>query len=240
MPSIPELTRSSSLIFTGTVVQVGASTVPRLQPSEDLVTVRVDRGLRVDPVLGDLQGKTITVASAAPGSLSPGQKAIFFTQSWMHGQGIAVREVGHLDAAQEASVAAAVAQLPQTHLRDRLRSAELVVQAEVVRINPVERTSFERNAALWAAAELKIETVLRGKPPTSVVVYFPTSNHPMWARAPRFAPHQRGIFILHAPNRDRTPSEATLGPDALVALDPADFQPDSRLDEVRQMLGTHK
>lgn len=49
--ALEKLICSSSLIFSGTVVQRGVSTVPILQPSENLVVVRVDRGLRVDPLL---------------------------------------------------------------------------------------------------------------------------------------------------------------------------------------------
>jgi len=238
MPSILDMTLSASLIFSGTVVNRGTSTVPILPPNEKLVVVRVDRALRADPVLGDLQGKMITVAAAAPESVSIGQRAVFFTNSWIHGRGIAVRELEHLDIREEDGVAAAVAQLPQVHLQERLQSAELVADAEVVSVSPVERASFERNAALWAAAKLKVEGVLRGSPHKSTVVYFPTSDHPLWVRAPRFKERQRGIFILHAPSRNATPSEATLGADSLVALDPADFQPESQLHEIEKLLGT--
>lgn len=234
--SLEELVRSSGLIFSGTVAQRSASTVPILPPSDNLVVVRVDRGLRVDPVLGDLRGKMVTVETRTPGELKPEQQAIFFTQSLIHGRGIAVREVDRMGVGEEQSVAAVVSQLPQLHLQERLQSAEVVAEAEVVRISPVERTSFERNAALWTAAELKISKVLRGKPLKSAVVYFPTSDHPMWARAPRFKEHQRGIFILHGPSREASPSLAALGADSLVALDPEDFQPESQLNEVKKSL----
>jgi hypothetical protein len=236
MPSIPELTRSSSFIFSGTVMEHGRSTVPDVPSSDKLVVVRLDRPLRVDPVLGDLRGKMITVAAIAPASLSAGQQAVFFTQSWVHGRGIAVREIEHRDIAQEHEVVAAVAQLPQLHLSDRLQSAELVVAAEVVRIQPVPRASFERNAAHWAEAELRVTEALHGRPAASTLVYFPTSDHPVWARAPRFQQHQKGIFILRSPSR-RTPSEASLPANALVAPDPADYQPDSQLQEVEKLLG---
>src|SRR5215469_14512341 len=96
MPSFDDLARQASLIFTGTVTELGASTVPLLPANEKLVVVRVDRGLRVDPVLGDLRGKLITV-DAAPRTLKVGQRAIFFTRSWIHGRGIAVHEVAHVD-----------------------------------------------------------------------------------------------------------------------------------------------
>jgi hypothetical protein len=237
MPPTLELTLSAGLIFSGTVVERGTSTVPALPPSQKLIVVRVDRPLRVDPVLGDLRGKLITVAAIAPETLSPGERAVFFTNSWIHGRGIAVREVEHMDIREEDQVASTVSQLPEVHLRDRLRSAELVVDAKVTRISSVERTTFERNAALWAAAELKVEAVLRGTARESTVVYFPTSDHPVWARAPRFTERQRGIFILRAPSRNATPSEAALEADSFVALDPADFQPESQLAEVEKLLG---
>jgi hypothetical protein len=238
MPSVLELARSSGLIFSGTVVQRGTSTVPAVPPSSNLVVVRVDRGIRVDPVHGDIKGKLITVVPTE--ALAPGQRAVFFTNSWIHGQGIAVREVAHLDPGEEARAAEAVSQLPLLHLQERLQGAELVARGEVVRVSAVERKTFERNAPLWAAAELKVDRALRGKPRTSATVYFPTSDHPMWVGAPRFKERQRGIFILRAPSRNATPSEAALAADSLVALDAADVQPESGLHAVEELLGAIK
>jgi len=198
--------------------------------------VRVDRGLRVEPVLGDLRSKLVTVATSAPESLSMGQKAVFFTNSWIHGQGIAAREVEHIDVGEEDRVAASVSQLPLAHLRERLQNAELVAEGQILGVGTVERMTFERNAALWKSAELRIEKVLSGKGAKSTVVYFPTSTHPMWARAPRLTAGQRGVFILRAPSRRASPSEAALPTDSLVALDPADVQPESQLHEVEKLI----
>src|SRR5215470_4517755 len=121
MPSISELTRSAGFIFSGTVVERGKSTVPAVKPNEKLVVVRFDRGLRIEPVLGDLRGKMITLAATASEVFVPGQKAVFFANSWVHGGGIAVREIGHVDISEEDRVAAAIDQLPQAHLEERLR-----------------------------------------------------------------------------------------------------------------------
>jgi hypothetical protein len=240
MESATELVRSSGLIFTGTVLERGRSTVPQLPSSPDLVVVRIDRGIRVDPVLGDLSGKDITVVPIAPEELKPGQRAVFFTNSWIHGQGIAVREVRHLDVAEERAVAQAVNDLPRVHIVERLQSAELVAHAQVARVSLVERTRFASNDAIWAKAELKILETLRGKKRAKANLYFPTSNHPKWASAPRFEEGERAILALHAPNREATPSEATLEPGALVALDPDDFQPESQRSEIEGLLGTIK
>jgi hypothetical protein len=233
--SILNLTRSSGLIFSGTVVRLGESTVPSLPPDKDFVVIKVERGLRVDPVLGDLKGKLITMAPAKPGSLRPEERAVFFTHSWIHGDGIAVRELAHADVQAEPEVAALVERLPEFHLADRLLAAKLVVVAEVVEIKHLKRTSYERDAALWAAAQLRIERVLRGVPTEPVIVYFPTSVGPPWFNAPRFEVRQRGVFILHAPS-DKTLSDKSLPSDGLVALDPTDFLPESRLPQVEKVL----
>ena len=103
--------------------------------------MRLERGLRVSPVLGDLSGKVITVAVKAPELFTAGQKAVFFTNSWVHGKGIAVREVDHPDVGNEDEVAKAVEQLPQLYLMDRLKSADLVVEAEVEQISAVKQRS---------------------------------------------------------------------------------------------------
>jgi hypothetical protein len=234
---LDELVRSSSLIFTGTVVDRGRSTLPSLQDRDDLVVVRVDRGLRVDPVLGNLRGKTITVATAAPEALEVGKEAVFFTNSWIHGQGIAVREVQHSDTRGAREVAAAVGRLPELDLLDQLLTAELVVHAQVRQVTQLPRTTFERNAALWAVAELDVEQVLRGQPRASTQVHFPTAVGPPWTQAPRFEEGQRGIFLLRPPP-GRNPSERSLEPGSLVALNPDDFQPESRLPEVERLLAS--
>ena len=198
-----DLVRGSGLIFAGTVIDRGKSSVPAVPANPNLLTVRLDRSLRSDPILGDLRGKTITVATRAPETLQAGDRAVFLTNSWIHGRGIAAREVEHLDAQSENDVAAAVDELPRLHLMDRLRSAELVADAEVVKIRPAEQRGPERKAALWAEAQLRIRKVLKGAPAQSTHVYFPTAEWPPWTNAPRFTQRQKGVFILHAPAQDR-------------------------------------
>ena len=92
MPSIAELTKQSSLIFSGTVEKLGGSTVSVLKSEERYAIVRVEQGFFVDPALGNLSGRLITVVPTA-GGLRVGEKAVFFTLSLIHGGGIAVREI---------------------------------------------------------------------------------------------------------------------------------------------------
>lgn len=236
MASVSDLTRESSLVFTGTVLERGTSSVPSVPANDNLVVARVDRPLRVDPALGDLTGQRITILAAAPHSLRVGQQALFFTHSWIHGRGIAVRELDHVEATQADAVAQAVTQLPQDHLVERLRSAVLVVDAQVTNVGPPDRSSRIRKAAWWAPADLDIKQVLRGRQRKSAVVYFPTADWPPWTRAPHFKAHQRGIFLLHAPREPASPAEAAFKSGSFVALDPADFQPESQLSHITKLL----
>jgi hypothetical protein len=241
MPSIVELTRASSLIFTGTVVEIGASTVPILRARNDFAVVRVDRGLRVDPALGDLRGRVVTVAPVRGDALRVEQQAVFFTRSWIHGGGIAVREIAHETMNAEREVVAAVHQLPDMHLQDRLKSADLVVLGEVIATRPVERITPERDRPLWWVAELRVDSVLKGSAKLdggTVEVHYPTSDARPWYRAPRFEKGQRAAVLLH---RDAPKAAASLRTidrsGTLTALDPADVQPESRFAELRQLLG---
>ena len=64
--SVEELTRASSFVFSGTVQDVGASNVPTVEPSDTTVLVRIERGLRTDPALGDVRGRLVTVMHLHP------------------------------------------------------------------------------------------------------------------------------------------------------------------------------
>jgi hypothetical protein len=234
--SIDALVQSAGMIFSGTVTEIGASSVPTLPPSPSLGVVLVDRTFRADEILGDLQGRSITVEPREGDALHRGEQAIFFTRSWIHDRGIAVDEVARLDVSEAAAVADAVARLPELHLGDRLQDAAAVVEGTVAGVRPVEQKTRERNAAKWAAADLNVTRVLHGDAPESVVVYFPTADHPLWEDAPRFYEGQSGIFVLRSPARDATPSEASLEEGSFTALDPADFQQESQLPVVQKLI----
>lgn len=113
LTSTSELVQATTFIFAGTVLELGASSVPAVPPDTKLITARLDRSLRVDPVLGDLQGQTITVDVGSSETFEIGQQYVFFADSWVHGRGIAVRETAHVDAAEAERVAELVASLPE-------------------------------------------------------------------------------------------------------------------------------
>jgi hypothetical protein len=122
------------------------------------------------------------------------------------------------------------------HMRDLLPSAEFVVLAEVMEVRAIPHQSVGRHAPNWAMAVLRVETALKGQA-QEVRLLFPTSQTVEWFNAPRFEPKQRGIFIIHRrePLAPRWIDESAMGT-ALTALEPADFQPESRLDDVKELL----
>jgi hypothetical protein len=224
---IKELVRTSSLIFTGRVVALGASSVANLPPQPNFALVTVDRAERSDPALGELRGRQVTVVLHQRGELQESDRAVFFTLDWIHGGGIAAREVGHVDAGQEAEVSAELARLPERHLAERLANAVLVVIAEVRGVKPTLFDIRWRNAPQWAAALLDIGQLLSGKSVQKTTVLFPTSLRPTWLSAPRLEKGQRAIFILHqVPAWTVLPESGTNSlEDRFTALDPADVQP---------------
>jgi len=236
--SIFDLTRSASLIFSGTVVKLGASDLPTLPAREHYAVIQVDRGLRVDPALGNLRSKSITMATKpGSGDLEEGQKAVFFTQSWIQAKGIAVQEVGRLGIESEDAVAKAVADLPDLHLKDRLQSAQRVLLAEVSEIRDMPNQKRARDAPFWSVAVLRVIEALKGGT-ESAQVFFPTSKTRPWFRAPRFTPYQRGVFLLHAdePRAVGWLEGTTAADETFTALDPADFQPESKVEEIKRLL----
>jgi hypothetical protein len=237
-PEIQKLVQDSNLIFSGTVVEMGASSVANLAPRDNFAVVWVDRPLSSDPALGDLRRRKVTVELLDREELQPDQKMIFFTLNWIQGKGIAAREIAHMETQHEDEVAAEVARMPERHLAERLADSILVVVADVAETNPTPFDVRWRNAPQWATATLRNVEGLQGQPPDDMVVLFPTSARPMWARAPRLKGGQRGIFLLHRP--PDWPPLPDLGPDlssaVFTVLDPADVQPASQRSLIEKML----
>ncbi len=235
MQSISDLVQASTFIFSGTVLELRASSAQIVTPDERLISVRLYESLRVDPVLGDVRGKTIIVAVDSTEQFEVGQQAVFFANSAVHGREIAVREVAHVDVGQAGLVAAAVAQLPRRHLLDRLEDATVVVDATIANIDPPGFT-FDQHDGLWAEAHMQINATLKGTVPSPPVFYFATAEWPPFDRMPRFRPGQVGIFILHVPPVETPTDGGTLPAGSLVAVDAADFQESSETSHIERLL----
>jgi len=154
-----------------------------------------------------------------------------------HRAQIVLREVGHRDVGvkNEREVAAAVEALPDKHLKARLETADIVIVGTVERVRQSgikEPISF--HSPRWMYADVKVANPLKGgRKGEKIALLFPSGRDVLWAGAHRFAEHEEGVFLLH-----RGAAKWGAPPDALTALDPADFQPSDALPRIQQLL-TH-
>jgi hypothetical protein len=241
-PAIQQLVHDSNLIFSGTVVELDASSVANLPPRENFAVVLVDNPLRFDSALGDLRGRKITVSLVKSGVLQPHEKTIFFTLNWIQGGGIAAREVAHLNPQREDEIADEVARLPERHLAERLGSAMLVLVAEVSKTKTTPFDIRSRDAPQWAIASFRNIEALLGKPGENMIVLFPTSGRPIWSRSPRLKKGERAIYLLHRPpDWPRVPDfSPKLTSAVYTLLDPADRQPESQRPLIEKLLSERR
>ena len=243
--SLLELVERSSFIFAGTVTSLGPSPVRVLASLSGLAVVHFDRGFLTNPVLGDLEGRPITVqlaretvaASAHASTLK--RRFIFFATAWVHGKEIAVTEIGRLDDTpeNEQEVARIVASLPQNHLNERIASAVLIVHGrvrEIARAADIPGNGTEHDP-LWMRAFIEVVETVKGSAPKAsqshvVELLFPGSGDHAFRNVPRPQLNEEAVFLLHAAQGRLLP------PSALVAPDRADIQAPANLPVVKRQL----
>ena len=246
--SLLDTIQRSSFIFAGTVTAPTGSSLRVLPARPGLAVVLFERGFLINPMLGKLDGRPITVRLAQEGAgasaVRSGQRLLFFTTAWVHGEQIAVSELARLPADEktEQEVTQILASLPEHHLRERIAAAVLIVRGVVSKIERAADVPepISEHAARWMRAWIEVAEVLKGvlspadipgiAAKGTVALFFPGSGDRAYRDIPRPKHHQSGVFLLH-PGRPPLPKEA------LVALDPADIQSDNQLATVRRLLG---
>jgi hypothetical protein len=236
----------ASFVFAGTVTSLGESSLHVLRSRPGLAIVRFDRGFLVNPVLGKLEGQPITVQitgeNVGTGKLARGQRLIFFTTAWVHGEHVAVTALTWLpaDAKTEKELIRFMASLPERHLSERIATAELIVHGtvkEIARAADIPRTATEHDP-YWMRAIIDVIEALKGEPDVpgrqkraTAALLFPGSRDIAFRDVPRPKLHQEAVFLLQ---RAATPP---MPQNAHVAPDPADIQPASELPTIRRLLG---
>jgi hypothetical protein len=232
---LDDLVAGSSLAFRGTVLRLGASTEPLVPAAQDTAVVRVEETLRGAGTQGELAGQEITVRLRNPSGWKPGQEAVFFASVEVYGKTVAVREVGHLPVSGDLQkgIAEAVQRLADRGLGERLARAELVVVGTVARVEALPRRgSLSEHDPQWGRAVLRVEAVLKGKPPQGeLAILFARSRDVRWYRAPKLKEGQAGVFLLHPAEEDRQAGE-------LALLDPLDAQPAEQRQRIERLLGS--
>ncbi len=236
----------------GTVRRVGASDVPTIPASDATVVVAVDEVLHAPDALAGFGGQEVTVRLAAPGSVSEGERATFFTTVLAFADGLGLAELEHHPADAEVSalanrVADARTSATEQRMQDHVARADVIVSGRVADVRPPSQASVlaagtespvSEHDAHWMEAVLAVDSVVKGTPPAGeTVVLFPSSMDVAWARAPKLEVGREGVFLLHSrePSAELSPRLRAGGPPVLMALDPLDVQPPEEIDHLRQL-----
>jgi hypothetical protein len=217
----PKQPEPASIVFEGTITKVGEATSKQFPDAASCVVVRVDRFLRVPDELSEDLGeyRHITVKVLKPREAKVGKRGRFYTDVWMVADETAVSEKpGQND--------------PENRLAARLAAADIVVVGRVASVRPAPpdpRQKVTEHDPAWMDAIVTIDSRLKGELPAEqkqLTVRFAGSDDVAWFDAPKFKKDQHGVWVL---NKDPKSGQ-------LIATDPADFQPDARLDAIKKLL----
>ena len=218
------LVKQSSIIFAGTVSRVAATSFAGVPKSARTIVVHVDSVLKKPATVSLKSGDSVTVEVKDASAFQEGAQATFYTDGWIFGSGLAVKELGHLLGAASEPVPAAgmnapgqmQGQLSDQQLKDRMNESDFVVVGRVTDVHKWNVPKTKSGAPLhvtehdpdWHEAVVTVESVLKGGQVkgNKVIVRFAQRNDVAWVNSPRFTKDQKGIFCL---NRDKTSGAPT-------------------------------
>jgi hypothetical protein len=258
MGSQAALVQQSTIIFAGTVSQLAATSFADVPKSEQTIVVHVDSVLKKPPAVSLKKGDNVTVEVKDPSAFQPGMEVTFYTDGWMFGSGVAVKELSHTSTpsggkpgeilrAEEKALGQIEQQISDGELKQRLASADFVVIGRVMDVRkwtapdvasvPHRVTEHDPD---WHDAVIKIESVLKGPKPkkNKLVVRFPQCNDVAWAHAPKFEKREEGIFFLKKDEVSGVPVALLDGTEvnAYTCLRPGDWLRKSEEARVRSLL----
>jgi hypothetical protein len=250
------LVKQSSIVFAGTVSQLGATSFVGVPKSAQTVVVRVDSVLKKPSAVSLKKGDNVTVELKDPSAFQQGTQATFYTEGWIFGSGVAVKELGHEfrsgtgeaakpAGADEKAYQQAQERISDQELQDRLNAADFVV---IGRVTDVHRWNAPKSATTrvsehdpdWHEAVVEVQSVLKGGQVkgNKVVVRFPGRNDVAWVHSPKFEKNQQGIFCLNRDQATGVPTEKVGGRQVAVytCLGHGDSLPMSDAPRVRALL----
>jgi hypothetical protein len=248
-------------VFEGSVKSISDSNVSAVPADDKTAVVQVDHVRLAPRALAGFAGKEITLRMAANEKLAAGDRAIFFTDSLVFADHLAVQSMGHDPVVSVEAKAACGARPVVQKLRRRIDQAQAVVSGQVTEVRPSIPATVKAMAAggpampvgrisehapFWHDAVIDVSGVQKGPRQKRVVVRFPTSTDVKWRKAPQFKKGQKGVWLLHsvsaAPVKAKSAAarlKAAAAPPAAefyTALDPNDFHPASEASIVQAML----
>ncbi|HEV3304478.1 MAG TPA: hypothetical protein VG055_32810 [Planctomycetaceae bacterium] len=239
-------------VFQGSVVRTAATTLSAVKPSDKTIVVKVNKVIQPSSKAATrYEGKEVTVVlEKKPPELKPETEGVFYTNSLVSGDGLAVKGVvdihpGH----QDSVVAAATARRDDAVVRQAQR-ADLVVSGKVVAIrepdsnvlNAGGRLRITEHPARWREAEIEVQSVEKGPNRQRIRVLFPLSHDVLWKAAPKYQVGEEGIWFLHKNQTETAPVHRWMGAmtatqqDGYTALSPADFHPKASAERVKPLI----
>jgi len=255
-----DLLKKSDLIFVGTVKKVAAASFSDVPVSGRTLVVVVEAVLQKPDAVSLARGDEVTVEAKEGSFFQPGGQATFYTEAWIFGEGLAVREVGHevaqaLAATESAALRAREDDMTRLkrsvadrELKERLASAAVVAVGRVKSVRPASRlreaaggppARVSEHDPNWQEAVVHVETGLKGvEANRDIVVRFPGSMDIAWHLAPKFKAGQEGTFILQK-DQVRGIAKATLegvAVESYTALSAEDVLSTQDAERVRALL----
>ena len=162
----------------GTVRRVGASDVPTIPASDATAVVAVEEVLHAPDAMAGFGGQEVTVRLAAPGSVSEGQRATFFTTVLAFGDSLGLAELEHQPAEEEVSALAgrvtdARASAAEQRMQDQVNRADVIVSGRVTDVRqppaasvlaPGTETPVSEHDPQWMEAVVAVDSVVKGQP----------------------------------------------------------------------------
>jgi len=251
--------KQSSITFVGTVSQVASTSLASVPKSAQTIVVRVDSVLKKPAAVSLKKGDTVTVEVKDPAAFQEGTQATFYTEGWIFGSGVAVKELGHAAPPSpssagtpgpvetpEKTVVQSPSEISDKDLQRQIAKADYVVTGRITDVHvwavpksaaPRYRTS--EHSASWHEAVLQVQSVLKGPKlkRNKIVLRFPQSRDVAWVSAPKFEPGQQGVFILQKEDVSGAPTSSTAAKaDVYTCLRPGDYLPMTEETRARSLL----
>lgn len=251
------LTAKSSIIFLGTVSQLAATSFADVPKSAQTIVVKVDSVEKKPAAVSLKRGDNITVEVKDASAFQEGAHAKFYTDGWIFGSGVAVKELGHeigaaatesANTAAEGMKAHGQNQITDQELLDRMKTSDFVVIGRITDVHkwnvpkpksgaPSRVTEHDPD---WHEAVVEVQSVLKGGKVKGhkVIVRFPNRNDVAWVNSPKFTKNQKGIFCLNRDQSTGAPTTKMGGQqvNAYTCLGHGDALPISEEARVRSLL----
>jgi hypothetical protein len=238
MPPYDELgfvANASAFIFTGSITRAGASTVPTVPTDATTAVVSVEDVIKAPLGLRNFAGREVTVQLRH--ALSAGHY-VFFADPLAVGEGIAVKEIAHLDGRERKEAVEAVKRGYTAQMAPRVAAAFLVALGTVGEVHPLLSPAERRGRVPWALARFATERILKGKgKPSHVTLVGPIHASKLLPRAPALRAGLHAILILQRPPKDaiaHIPDDERQT--AAFIADTSDIQPPDRLATLAQII----